>query len=404
MWIVRAKDRNRGVAIALAVSVGLHVAAMVGMPDLMPAPIASPSPERIIVRVAAIPAPAPVAKPAPPPEGAAAPRPRAAPQPRAAAKPRRPPVAPAPIALPDPTPREPADIAPPDDAPTQVAADEPVTPAPPTQTASAEGAAPAEATAEPSPAPMADASPTPVSPAGGPYPLRSARLVYDLSYGANPLRVGRVVHLWSNDGERYFAETTIEATGILALLYGGQYIQRSWGGFGAGGLVPSEYYVQRGRPDRAETARFEWEDHQVAFARPGDRGSATLATGTQDPISILHQLYFLQPMAQAQRFQVATSRKIAAYDYQHLGQARVETPAGTIDAIHLRRTDDESMSIDLWIDPARSYLPVRIHYVDSKGVVFDQRLREITVEEMPAASTQAQPPAREPAAGPLARR
>ncbi|MFN0300497.1 MAG: DUF3108 domain-containing protein [Burkholderiales bacterium] len=220
------------------------------------------------------------------------------------------------------------------------------------------------------------------------YPLKTATIIYDLSYGANPMRVGRVTHTWSNDGERYFAETVIEATGVFALLYGGQYVQRSWGVFGPQGLIPTEFFVQRGRPDRAESAQFDWDESRVDFAWRGERRSAKLVSGTQDPISMLHQIFFMQPLPRNNVFSVASSRKIATYEYQFLGEEDIETPFGAMRAIHVQRKDDDADHVDVWVDPARSFLPVRVYYVDRKGTVFDQRVREIRTE---AASVEPPP-------------
>lgn len=215
------------------------------------------------------------------------------------------------------------------------------------------------------------------------HPLRSATVVYDLSYGESPMRVGRVTHQWNNDGARYFAETVVEATGLFSVLYGGQYVQRSWGTFGPDGLVPSEYFVQRGRPDRGETALFDWEANKVAFQWRNERRDAKLVPGTQDPISMLHQLYYMQPLPDSKTLNVASSRKFGVYLFKFMGEERIETPMGELTALHVRRKDDDADHVDVWLDPQRGFLPVRIHFVDRRGYVFDQRVREMRFEAAP---------------------
>lgn len=374
--------------LAFALSIGVHAALLFGVPPLefeardttLPRPL-----EARIVQTAAAPVPAApsqaVEPVAPPP--VAVPKPRPKPRPKPAARPDPPP----PIALP----------APPPPAPTVVHAEEDVAQA--AQSGAGADAPTGEVAAAPSSSggaierqiaePVAESTgsagaattPPPAAPAR--HPLKSATLVYDLSYGENPMRVGRVTHQWNNDGERYFAETVVEATGIFAVLYGGQYVQRSWGTFGPDGLVPSEYFVQRGRPDRGETALFDWEAKKVAFQWRNERRDAKLIAGTQDPISMLHQIYYMQPLPQAKTLNVASSRKFGAYLFQFIGEERIDTPMGELTALHVRRKDDDADHVDVWVDPQRGFLPVRVHFVDRRGYVFDQRVREMRFEAAP---------------------
>jgi hypothetical protein len=364
---------RRNWLIALGLSLAIHTYALVGLPQLDLTWAAPALPKPLEARIVQAPspaqeAPAPVAKAAPPPK----PRPVARPKPK--------PAPPAPISMPDPQPAEPADIAP----PTEVgAADERVTEQTAQGTADSPASQAPESGAAAGPVAQSEAAsaPSPTSAAEPKnYPLKSARLLYDLSYGENPMRVGKVTHIWSSDGERYFAETTIEASGLFALIYGGQYIQRSWGGFGPNGLVPSEYYVQRGRPDRGESARFDWDHRKVAFAWRNERRQAELLAGTQDPISMLHQIYFMRPLAEASTLSIASSRKLGAYEYLFLGEQTIATPMGELRALHVRRKDGDADQVDLWVDPDRGFLPVRVYYADRKGIVFDQRIREMAFE------------------------
>lgn len=373
--------------LALALSAVAHAVLLFGLPPIefgaRDTVLTKPLEARIVQAAPTPPLAAPpeAVKPAPPkPAATPKPRPKARPQP--AARPQPPP----PIALPDPTPplAQADEAAPPHDdvidAPNassmDVAAAQSGTgtspgESPPAATGAAVGPVPAAAAAAATPGPPAR------------YPLRSATLVYDLSFGETPMRVGRVTHQWNNDGERYFAETVVEATGLFAVLYGGQYVQRSWGTFGAAGLVPSEYYVQRGGPERAETASFDWEARNVAFHWRNERRNATLVAGTQDPISMLHQIYYMQPLPQAKTLNVASSRKFGTYLFQFIGEERIDTPMGELTALHVRRKDDDADHVDVWVDPQRGFLPVRVHFVDRRGYVFDQRVREMRFEAAP---------------------
>lgn len=379
--------------LAFALSIAVHAALLFGVPRFefgaretalhrplearivqaaaAPAPVVAPEVPKPV-------APAPVVKPTPRPS----PSPSARPNPRADARPKpaAQPVTP-PISLPDPTPPVTAQ-AEEEIVPQEVATDATAAPSPglgattPEPTTAPDPSASTQAAA---PGDVGPAEPVkPVPPAR--HPLKTATLVYDLSYGENPMRVGRVTHQWNYDGERYFAETVVEATGLFSVLYGGQYVQRSWGAIGPNGLVPSEYFVQRGRPDRGETAQFDWEARKVAFQWRNERRNANLLPGTQDPISMLHQIYYMQPLPEMKTLNVASSRKFGEYLFQFIGEERIDTPMGELTALHVRRKDDDADHVDVWVDPQRGFLPVRVHFVDRRGYVFDQRVREMRFE------------------------
>jgi Protein of unknown function (DUF3108) len=386
--------QQRNWAIAMVASVAMHATAMVGVPEEWFAPSKLPPPSTLIARIVEAPSPAVEASavPATPPVSPVRPT-----VPKPVAKPKH--VEPAPISLPDPVAASPTAIEP---EPAVVPAEEshpqndalasaPVPTEPLPTESSPPAATPRREEAAPPPADTQAPAPSTAPPARvvSKYPLKSATIIYDLSYGANPMRVGRVTHTWSNDGERYFAETVIEATGVFALLYGGKYIQRSWGVLGPSGLVPTEFTVQRGRPDRGETAQFDWEAGRVDFAWRGEKRSAKLVGGTQDPISMLHQIFFMQPLPASRVFHVASSRKLGTYEYVFLGEEKLQTPLGDFQALHIRRKDDDADHVDVWLDPKRSFLPLRIHFVDRKGTVFDQRVREMHTQSADAAPGQA---------------
>jgi len=212
------------------------------------------------------------------------------------------------------------------------------------------------------------------------YPLRHARLVFDLFYGAQPSKVGQVIHTWAQDGREYRVETVAEAVGFVSLFLGGRLVQRSSGVFTADGLVPTEYRAELGMRERTETAHFDWAARKLALASKGESRLVDLPAGAQDPLSMLHQLYFMTPLPDTAQFDIVTGRKLYRYVYQMVGEAQVETPLGIVRALHLRRQDPDGSSMDVWLDLDRNLLPARIHVVDRKGRVLQQVIREARLE------------------------
>lgn len=345
---------------AIGISIALHIAALFGTPrfdiewmyeEVRPAPI--------VVELVLHPPPQPVVEPKPS-------RPAAK---KRAARPPKP-------ARASPATREPSEA---------VAVAEPPSPDGETplvaeQAQAEEPAASAQAEVAQQPAP----EPKPEAVAEEPaleYPLKQAHLVFDLYYGRSSTKVGQVTHTWTQDGERYSAESVAEAVGFISFFFGGRFVQRSVGQLTKTGLLPDQYTLERGRGDKPETARFDWEDHKVALAWKNESRVLDLPEGAQDPVSMLHQLYFMKPVPAAARLDIATGRKLNRYLYQLVGEELLETPLGMLTTLHFRRQEPDGTLMDVWVDQHRNLLPVRIHLVDRKGGVLDQVIREARTED-----------------------
>jgi hypothetical protein len=351
------RPNDRVLLLAAGASAVLHLAAIFGVPRFeLGMPIdEAPAPPPIEARLLPPPAPAPVAAP-----------PRRAPEARRV--PRR--AAPAPLPL----------------------VQEAVVPqyeypeGPFEGVASAAGDAPAEgvdATAGEATAAL-DAALEP-APAPVEYPLRHARLVFDLYYGAQPSKVGQVTHTWAQDGREYRVETVAEAVGFVGLFFNGRLVQHSSGVFTADGLVPTEYRAELGTRSRTEVARFDWAGGKIALTSKGESRLVDLPAGAQDPLSMLHQLYFMKPIPAAAQLDIATGRKLYHYVYRIVGETHIETPLGLVRALQMRRQEPDGARMDVWLDLDRSLLPARIHSVDRRGMVLEQVIREARLELAEAA-------------------
>jgi hypothetical protein len=213
------------------------------------------------------------------------------------------------------------------------------------------------------------------------YPLRQATLVFDLYYGAQASsRVGQVVHTWVQDGREYRVETVAEAVGFVSWFLGGRLVQHASGVLTSGGLVPTAYRAELGTRERAETARFDWTARKLVLTSKGEERLVDLPAGAQDPLSMLHQLYFMTPIPDAAQLDIVTGRKLYRYVYRALGEEQFETPLGIVRTLHMHRKDPDGASMDVWLDLSRNLLPARIHVVDRKGRMLRQEIREARLE------------------------
>jgi uncharacterized protein DUF3108 len=289
------------------------------------------------------------------------PEPRVAPT-RRASKPAH--EAPRPRPLPAPPPQEPAATAP-EPVPVPV----PVEEAPP----------PVEGLAPLPDIPFAKRTPPP-PPSAVTLP-ESADLEYAVFYGDSGFRAGRATHSWRLDGERYTIRSAVEASGIVSLFYSGRMIHQSEGRLTAQGLRPERYSLQRGTPDRMESASFDWANLRSNMSFSGVILQSDLLPGTQDQVSFLHQLPFLLAGESPYSLVIATPRKTNSYEVQVVGKETIKTDAGEIPTLHVRRAArEDASSMDVWLAPDLYYLPVKLRLRDNKGNLFQQVLTAANVK------------------------
>lgn len=227
-------------------------------------------------------------------------------------------------------------------------------PAPALGSAARADRAPAEPT-------TADAVPAVRAPATPAYATRvpgTTRLHYRLQRGE---RVGSAELHWlhAEHGYTLTLEGTLQGTPVLS--------SASRGELDADGVAPLRYADRRrGRELRA--ANFQRGAGLITFSGP--RTEYALRAGAQDRLSWMIQLPAIveadpalaQPGARITLFVAGTRGDAEDWVFDVIGRDHVELPAGRVDdALHLRREPQRPYDtrIEVWLDPARSHLPVR---------------------------------------------
>jgi hypothetical protein len=291
--------------------------------------------------------------PPPKPATVAAPGPAA----RAKAKPRRTVPMPAPESAPvlaaEPTP-EPGESAP------DVVAAAPEPPAPPPELAVTEpAAAPATNTPDQVLPPRVD-------------------LVYKAFLGTQGFLIGEAVYRFEHGDGQYRIATVGEAHGFAALLLRGQGRMESRGTITAQGLQPLELNVERGSRDKRETALFDWETGIVTLH---EAKTESLELPTFDPLTIMWQFYFSPPVTDRFGFAVATTRRVARYEFRREANERIAWPAGEIDTERWhRRSEDGKTEAIVWLAPSLNYLPVKLRVSNTTRGTAEALLDSIRVD------------------------
>jgi hypothetical protein len=211
------------------------------------------------------------------------------------------------------------------------------------------------------------------------YPFRSIDMQFEIHYGEPPTLVGRMDYRWSYEEGRYLIESKMETVGFVSLFYGRTHAQRSGGTLNVRGLKPEYYLLQQsGKPD--ERVDFDWDRSNARLQRGNKRTELVLQPGTQDLLSVLHQIHFIRPLQQSNPLYIATPKHIETNIVELLGEENLESPIGPIRSLHLKYRDPDGGVVEFWLDQDRALLPVRIHSENRKDVILDYRLRAISVE------------------------
>lgn len=205
-------------------------------------------------------------------------------------------------------------------------------------------------------------------PKASPILARHGQVEYAVMRGDGGFVVGRARHQWQVDGKQFVFKSSVETTGIAALFKSIKATQESRGEITAGGYRPIEFVQERGKG--SEKAQFDWKQARVKNGEEID----PLAAGTQDVLSVYYQLAWLAPTKGVIDIPIATGRKLDQYHFEVIGMETLATEGGPQTTTHLRvKTGSDTM--DLWLAPAVSPLPLRITILNKKGELYDQRAK-----------------------------
>jgi len=204
-------------------------------------------------------------------------------------------------------------------------------------------------------------------------------LAYNVYYGTRGFLIGEAVYRFEHADNQYRIATVGKARGLAALILRGQGKVQSRGLITANGLQPLEFDVERGGPDRRESAVFDWEAGIVTMH---DNKTAALDLPTYDPMTIMWQFYFTPPTTNEVSFSLATPRRMTRYTVTREETEKIEWAQGTVDAERWhRRSDDGKTDAYVWLAPALRYVPVKMRVVNTDRGTVEVLLTSIRIDE-----------------------
>lgn len=239
--------------------------------------------------------------------------------------------------------------------------------------ASAANAVPAQ------PAPAAGGNDT--KPSGGAPVLSrtlggSGHMRFAVTKGDAGFIVGRALHDWKVDGDRYELKSTIETTGIVALFADVRLGQVSTGRIDAEGLHPETF--RDNRKDGQYRSEFDWTQGTLKL----NNGTVVpLAPGAQDLLSMFYQLGLYPLDGPELSLMVTNGRKFERYVFRVQADVPLmlnpNAEGRLTPTYHLSYRGREQEAVDVWLAKELNRLPVRIRYTDRKGGVTEMYAEEI---------------------------
>ncbi|CAN7650908.1 DUF3108 domain-containing protein [Pseudomonas solani] len=151
-------------------------------------------------------------------------------------------------------------------------------------------------------------------------------------------------------------------------------------------FLPQTYRFNRSGLGKSKQIEldFDWSQKQVIGSDRGDQVRVPLNRGLVDKST--YQLVLQHDVAAGKKsmsYQVIDGDEVETYDFRVLGEEKVETKAGTVDAIKVERVRDPTQSnrkTTLWFAKDWGYLLVRLNQVEKDGKEYQIMLKDGTVD------------------------
>jgi hypothetical protein len=239
-------------------------------------------------------------------------------------------------------------------------------------------AGPVALLAPPPPEPAPQAKPTVAAEPMGPpdlpdaagiepdrFPTQALPSDLEIDYALDSaIAKAHAVYRWKRDGDHYRITGEGEADGFFSLFLEGRMVQESEGTVTTSGLKPDRF-VEKKPNTQDEGLDFDWKARQVTFDLGDKHKTGKLADNSVDWLSMIFQLAHVPPAegARDMKLQVLTQRRQYRFDLKVLGTEDIVIPMGRVRALHLRHVDpDDGQAVDVWLGVEQHYLPVKLRY------------------------------------------
>lgn len=195
--------------------------------------------------------------------------------------------------------------------------------------------------------------------------------VYEVRTGG--LEVGTMTRRFQIDaGGLYRFESTVESTGLVAMLRPLRIEETSQGTWTPEGLRPARYeYLRRsGRKRKQSAIDFDWSGSRAVATVKDKPVDFDLPAGTIDKLS--YQLALMQDLAadrEGLAYRIADIGKTKDYVLARRTEEEVRAAGQVYATVPVEYARDDGRRTVLWCAKALGFLPVRIEYKEKDGAI-----------------------------------
>ncbi|MCU1750021.1 DUF3108 domain-containing protein [Pseudomonas sp. 6D_7.1_Bac1] len=151
-------------------------------------------------------------------------------------------------------------------------------------------------------------------------------------------------------------------------------------------LLPQTYHFERGGLGKAKKIDldFDWSTKMVTGTDRGDPVKVPLNSGMLDKST--YQLALQRDVAAGKKsmsYQVVEGEDMDTYDFRVIGSEKVQTKAGSVDAIKVERVRDPTQNkriTEMWFAKDWGYILVALRQVETDGKEYNIMLLDGTVD------------------------
>lgn len=173
--------------------------------------------------------------------------------------------------------------------------------------------------------------------------------------------VGTAVQTWSLQDGRYRLENRLSGLGFrIRYLSEGQV---------DGEQLRPQYYAEfRGREELPRyESRFDWARKTVSYGKPADPRQVALQTPVQDLNALPFDLAWRHGAVLSYN-QLSNGRKLKQASFVREADQMVEVGGQKVRTVYLVSRLPGKETVELWLAPSLSYLPVRVRYDGSEKI------------------------------------
>lgn len=194
------------------------------------------------------------------------------------------------------------------------------------------------------------------------------------------LTIAQVNESFMRQGDTYTIQSVTRSQGVLKIFLDDELTLESSGRIGAQGLQPLKFQGYRAK-DRTKDVRaiFDWDKGVIHSVSEGTTSDMALPRDTQDRISVMYQFMNLKQHGNVVVMPMSDGRRVEYYTYRLVDEPRVTTPAGEFETFHYARVTEspKDNQADVWLAKDHFNFPVRVVFVNRKGLKFEQTLESL---------------------------